>query len=132
MRFELDLLKFLSLTWSSLIKKRRDLKCLSCKCFRHFPLNFGFGNFGKDYGKHYSALVGFWYHQGTIHDEIPPKKVTCELKECQVLHWKKHPMLCNFIEIKFWHGCSPVKLRRTLRTSFCKNTSGWLRLLVYL
>ena len=34
----------------------------------------------------------------------------------------------NFIEITFRHGCSPVNLLHVLRTSFAKNTSGWLLL----
>ena len=32
----------------------------------------------------------------------------------------------NFIEITLWHGCSPVNLLHIFRTSFLKNTSGWL------
>ena len=34
----------------------------------------------------------------------------------------------NFIEIALWHGCSPVNLRHIFRSSFPKNTSGWLLL----
>ena len=34
----------------------------------------------------------------------------------------------NFIEIALRHGCSVVNLLQTFRTSFLKNTSGWLRL----
>ena len=35
----------------------------------------------------------------------------------------------NFIiEIKFWHGCSPVNLLYIFRTPFAKNTSGGLLL----
>ena len=34
----------------------------------------------------------------------------------------------NFIEITLWHGCSPVNLLHTLRTSSSKNTSGRLLL----
>ena len=37
-------------------------------------------------------------------------------------------VLCNFIEITLWHGCSPVNLRR----SFLRNTSGWLLLTLLL
>ena len=37
-------------------------------------------------------------------------------------------MLCNFIEITLWHGCSPVNLLHIFRTIFSKNTSGWLLL----
>ena len=37
-------------------------------------------------------------------------------------------LLCNFIEITLQHGCSPVSLLHIFRTSFRKNTSGWLLL----
>ena len=37
-------------------------------------------------------------------------------------------LLCNFIEITFWHRCSPVNLLHIFRTAFPKNTSGWLHL----
>ena len=32
-------------------------------------------------------------------------------------------LLCNFIEITPWHGCSPVNLLHIFRTPFPKNTS---------
>ena len=41
-------------------------------------------------------------------------------------------LLCNFIEITFRHGCSPVNLLHNSRTPFPKNTSGWLLLYVRL
>ena len=37
-------------------------------------------------------------------------------------------LLCNFIQITFRHGCSPVNLLHIFRTRFRKNTSGWLLL----
>ena len=37
-------------------------------------------------------------------------------------------ILCNFIEIALWHGCSPVNLLHVFRTPFPRNTSGWLLL----
>ena len=37
-------------------------------------------------------------------------------------------MLCNFIEITFWHGCSPVNLQHIFRTSSLENTYGGLLL----
>ena len=44
----------------------------------------------------------------------------------------KHPcrnaISRNFIEIALRHGCSPVNLLHIFRTSFLKNTSGWLLL----
>ena len=36
----------------------------------------------------------------------------------------------NFIEIALRHGCSPVNLLHIFRTSFIKNTSGWLLLII--
>ena len=35
-------------------------------------------------------------------------------------------LLCNFIEISLRHECSPVNLLYIFRTSFLKNTFGWL------
>ena len=35
-------------------------------------------------------------------------------------------LLCNCIEIKLRHGCSPVNLLLIFRTPFPKNPSGWL------
>ena len=37
----------------------------------------------------------------------------------------------NFIEIALRHGCSPENLLHIFRTSFLKNTSGWLLLLYH-
>ena len=37
----------------------------------------------------------------------------------------------NFIEIALRHGCSPANLLHIFRTSFPRNTSGWLLLYVY-
>ena len=39
-------------------------------------------------------------------------------------------LLCNFIEITFQQGCSPVNLLHIFRTPFTKNTSGWLLLII--
>ena len=36
-------------------------------------------------------------------------------------------MQSNFIEIAHRHGCSPVNLLHIFRTTFLKNSSGWLR-----
>ena len=35
-------------------------------------------------------------------------------------------LLCNFIEIELWHGCSPVNLLHIFRTPFFKKTSAGL------
>ena len=37
----------------------------------------------------------------------------------------------NFIEIAFWHGCSPVNLLHIFRKTFPKNTSEGLLLSVW-
>ena len=37
-------------------------------------------------------------------------------------------LLCNFIEIALWHGCSPLNLLQIFRTPFLKITSEWLLL----
>ena len=37
-------------------------------------------------------------------------------------------LLCSFIEITLWHGCSPVNLLHFFRTPFPKNTYGGLLL----
>ena len=34
----------------------------------------------------------------------------------------------SFIEIAFWHGCFPVNLLHIFRTTFPRNTSGWMLL----
>ena len=36
----------------------------------------------------------------------------------------KCDLLCNFIKITLWHGCSPVNLLRVFKTPFLKNKSG--------
>ena len=54
----------------------------------------------------------------------------CVLKICGKFT-EEHPcwsgisikLLCNFIEIAIWHGCSPVNLLHIFRTTFPKNTS---------
>ena len=35
-------------------------------------------------------------------------------------------LLCNFIKIALWHGCSSVNLLHFFRAPFLKNTLGWL------
>ena len=37
-------------------------------------------------------------------------------------------LLCNFIEIALWYGCSPVNLPHIFRITFLKNTAGRLLL----
>ena len=45
------------------------------------------------------------------------------MPKCDV---NKVALLCNFIEIILRHGCSPVNLLHIFRTTFTKNTSGWV------
>ena len=42
--------------------------------------------------------------------------------------FNKFVLLCNFIEITLWLGCSPVNLLHIFGTPLSKNTSGWLLL----
>ena len=54
----------------------------------------------------------------------------------QQIYLEEHPcrsgisikLLCNFIKITLWYGCSPVNLLHIFRTPFLKNTSGRLLL----
>ena len=39
-------------------------------------------------------------------------------------------LLCNFIEITLWYGCSPVNLLHIFKIHFPKNTPGRLLLLM--
>ena len=39
-------------------------------------------------------------------------------------------LLCNFIKIAIWHGCSPVNLPHVFRKPFLKNTSGYVFLIL--
>ena len=41
-------------------------------------------------------------------------------------------LLCNFIEIGLWHGCSSVNLLYIFRAPFLKNTSGRLLLTIFM
>ena len=44
------------------------------------------------------------------------------------LCWSTPKLQSNFTEIALRHGCSPVNLLHIFRTTFLKNTSGWLLL----
>ena len=45
----------------------------------------------------------------------------------QKYHYGGNRLLCNFIEIALWHGCSsPINLLHIFRTPFYKNTYGGL------
>ena len=37
-------------------------------------------------------------------------------------------LLCNFVEVTLWHGCSPANLLHIFRIPLLENTSGWLLL----
>ena len=60
-------------------------------------------------------------------------------KKCLEKHAGEHPcrslisikLLCNFIEIALWHGCSPVNLLYIFGTSFPRKTSGQLLLATF-
>ena len=72
-----------------------------------------------------------WKSEAATHPEMLLKKGV--LKICNKFA-SAHPnrnvilikLLCSFIEILLWHGCSPVNLLHIFRTLFTKNTSGRL------
>ena len=55
--------------------------------------------------------------------KIYSKFIRIPMPKCDLIK-----LLCNFIEITPWHGCSPVKLLHILRTPFLRNTSKELLL----
>ena len=74
------------------------------------------------------------WHFGSSHPEVFLERGV--LKKCSKFTGE-HPcrsviwirLLCNFIEITLWHGCSPVNLLNIFRTPFLKSTSGRLLLI---
>ena len=74
-----------------------------------------------------SFYILIWYKSS------PPEVLLGKgiLKICSK-YTEEHPcrsvMLCNFIEITLWHGCSPVNLLHIFSTPFPKNTYGGLHL----
>ena len=45
------------------------------------------------------------------------------IKRYKEVFWKYAGQLhCNFVELKLWHGCSPLNLQHIFRTPFSKNT----------
>ena len=52
----------------------------------------------------------------------------CDLNKVSVISIK---LQSKFIEITLRHGCSPVNLLHIFRTSFLKNTYGWLLLFLW-
>ena len=49
----------------------------------------------------------------------------------EIFRSSRPAVLCNFIEITLWHGCSPVNLLHIFRTLFPENTSGRLLLNIF-
>ena len=77
-----------------------------------------------------SEEIYFWYHRKQPSRGVHKKWCSCckftEEHPCQSAISVK--LLCNFIEIALWHGCSPVNLLHIFRTPSLKNTSGRLLL----
>ena len=55
-------------------------------------------------------------------------KCTANLRRTTMLKCDLNKVALQFIEIAFWHGCSPVRLLHIFRTPFSKYTSAWLLL----
>ena len=95
-------------------------------------------DFLKEKKKKKVKLINFWsifpFHNP---ETVTPRVFLGEgvLKICSKFT-REHPcqsvisikVLCNFIEITLWHGCSLVNLLHIFRTSFYKNTCGGLLL----
>ena len=110
------------------------LLLLSIKKPKFFFFFFSFEIFG---GFLKTAIIG-WYTLRSSHPEVFLRKSVLETYR---KFTGEHPcrsvisiklvcnLLCNFIEILLRHdGCSPVNLQHIFRTTFSKNTSGWLLL----
>ena len=85
---------------------------------------------------HCSCLTRFWIHLCVIHlirsshpEVFLGKSVLRICSRSTGEHTcRSAKLLCNFIEITLWHGCSSVNLLHIFRTAFLKNTSGRLLL----
>ena len=106
------------------------LICISCftkSCFFKSIFNFANAAIQKKLLLDKTEIIK------SSHPEVLLGK--CVLKICSKFTGE-HPwwsvisikLLCNFIEIKLCHGCSPVNLQHIFRTPFPKNTSGGLLL----
>ena len=66
--------------------------------------------------------------------EVPRKRCSGNMQQiyriCQSVISTK--FLCNVIEIRLWHWCSPVNLLHILRQPFLRNTPGGLLLIMVL
>ena len=93
----------------------------------------------KVWKSHPSFLTVFWIlHCSSRHTEAATQRCTLRkgiLKIC-IKFTEEHPcrsaisikLQSNFIEITLRHGCSPVNLLHIFKTTFARNTSGWLLL----
>ena len=71
----------------------------------------------------------YLYFPPLLYQKQPPRGVVRKRHSENIQQvYRRTPMLCNFIEIALWHGCSSVNLLLISRTHFSKNTSGWLLL----
>ena len=71
----------------------------------------------------------YLYFPPLLYQKQPPRGVVRKRHSENIQQvYRRTPMLCNFIEIALWHGCSSVNLLLISRTHFSKNTFGWLLL----
>ena len=66
------------------------------------------------------------YPEAVLHRKQPSRKRCSE--NIKQIYGTESKQLCNFIEITFLHGWSPVNLLYIFRKPFYKNTYGWLLL----
>ena len=76
--------------------------------------------------KNLSIITQFWYWSLTLFTY--KKMVYFNMLKCDFRSVISIKLLCNFMEIGLRHGCSPVNVLHIFRTTFLKNTSGWLLL----
>ena len=85
--------------------------------------------------KRYSYYLPLYYlrHELEIHISLNKKQVRIKIKTKLYLstssfgkRFSNKRLLFNFIKNTLRRGCSPVNLLHVFRTTFSKNTSGWL------
>ena len=125
-------MKWVSRSWQSCFKQTRltiTVRVIWIESFLKLYVPF---NYKPKY--HFNGIHSGWTFFRNSHSEVFLGKDV--LKICSKFT-REHPcrsvisikLLCNFIEITLWHGCSPVNLLHIFKTPFLKNTSERLLLL---
>ena len=104
---------------------------LSCNALVSVPPNIAMCN---SEGNKYTGIPKF----KSSHPEVFLRKAVLKIcskfkieHPCRITIWI-NVLVCNFIEIALWNGCSLVNLLYIFRKAFLKNTPGWLLLWIIL